>query len=166
MDKPNINDVAGVYIVLNVEVWSDGSNRDLDTLKDILKRVTDVIDEDPMGYIEADGEITESEYDSDIKCFAGMVNVSLTVDQWLKVAENFILDLNDGEVIPDDVEDTLGILDSFGLIPAVSIPGIGEGWGYGGYEPSVMASLYVSVVLNKTGARNQAFDKAIAAICG
>lgn len=90
-----------------------------------------------------------SQYDSDLRVWAGSVDAMMTVDEWLSVAEHFGIEIDEGEILPPDdrLTLTLGILDHTGITPAVAIEGTDEGWGYGGYEPSLLASFYVALAM-------------------
>jgi len=142
--------VAAVMVCADVEVWTSTDNErqqgwDRATRNDYLSRITDVVGKE---WADAGDELEESEYDSDVVCWAGKVVADMTLDEWLQVASNLCIDHEDNQVLPDRVDDTMGVLTGQGIVPAVSIPGTDEGWGMGGYEPSIIASFYVSVMVH------------------
>lgn len=96
-----------------------------------------------------DDEAEESRDIEDAMVFASQVYAEVTVEQWKALASKWLIDLEAGEVLPENVEQTLGIMTAEGVVPAVSIPGMDEGYGYGGYEPALIVSLYVAVLLKE-----------------
>lgn len=158
-ELPTTDEVDHLFIAFDVEVVRQhhaplhlSRHRDLVLAREVMGRLTSVVGEDAADHI--DDQLEPSEWNSELGyTFGGKWSGTLTVDQWLQVARNFCLDLDDDQVLPDDAQPTLGILDAGNLIPAVSIPGTDDGWspdvwsdGY--YSPVVITSLYVAVALN------------------
>jgi hypothetical protein len=142
--------VAGVMVCADVEVWTSADDErrqgwDRATRDDYLSRLTDVVGKE---WADAGEAPEESEHDVDVLCWAGKVVADMTLAEWLQVANNLCIDIEDGQVLPDRVDDTMGVLTGQGVVPAVSIPGTDEGWNMGHYDPQVIASFYVSVMLH------------------
>ena len=132
------------------------------TIRDYLRPLRDALpDDDPRAEVIDDdaAEVVPSDYDRDVYCVEGSAHLTLTPAEWLVASRGWCLDLDwtddgrtyDPERIPalpaDQLTATLGILDETGVIPAVAIEGTQEGWGYGGYEPDVLASFYVALAV-------------------
>lgn len=149
--QPPRDAVEGVYMILDVEVVRYPRTRrdDRQTLVDVMRTVTDATGEQVDGYVDLVAQ--PSDYDSGLTVYAGKWAGMLTVDQWFAFADAHGLDIPDGGIIPDDAEPTMGSLTEHGLLPAVGIPHLGEGWGCYWHEPDVIVSCYVSVLVRETG---------------
>lgn len=174
---PTIHTVAAVRIAASVEVWPTWpTDPDPDAVQQALARaraairayflpLRDALDDDRLDLIDDDAEdVVRSEYDSDVLAVEGSAHLTVTPDEWLAIADGWLLDLdwiddeNGGSyrtddraaipALPDNIVPTLGILDETGVIPAVAIEGTDRGWGDGGYEPAMVASLYVALALH------------------
>lgn len=147
IDRPNPDDVTGVLLAVKTEVlvYDDAEELwALRVLKDYFRNISDVVGEDGIWIGE---EVEQSEYASDLRCWAGEAFVEVELDEWREIAEAFRIDLEDDGILPPDRDLvlTLGTLTAEGVIPAVCIEGTDEGWGSSSYEPDVLASFYVSL---------------------
>lgn len=147
IDRPNPDDVTGVLLAVKTEVLvHDGVPElwALRVLKDYFRNISDVVGEDAVWIAE---EVEQSEYDRDLRCWAGEAFVEVEPDQWRRIAEGFQIDLEDDGILPPDRDliPTLGTLTASGVIPAVCIEGTDEGWESSSYEPDVLASFFVSL---------------------
>jgi hypothetical protein len=73
----------------------------------------------------------------------------LSVEEWIQLADAYCIEL-EGRAVPERHTPTMGIITVEGLIPAVSIYGTDEGWNEGYYEPSLIASFYVAVLMKES----------------
>ena len=141
---PKLSEVTAVRLAITVEVWPYFPD---------APHLYDGQDHSAVA------EVVPSDYDRDVYCVEGSAHLTLTPAEWLVASRGWCLDLDwtddgrtyDPERIPalpaDQLTATLGILDETGVIPAVAVEGTQEGWGYGGYEPDVLASFYVALAV-------------------
>ena len=141
MIYPKPDDVDMVLVCADVEVWTDPddearSRNDRATRDDYLARAGN------GGGLrtELSSEPETSEHGVEEWCWHGKVVAELTVEQWRKVCDDLCIDVDDDSLLPDrGVEDTMGILCDYGVVPAVAIMGTDEGW-----DADVIASFYVA----------------------
>ena len=148
---PLLSEVEAVRIGASVEVWlTDGEGKARETLGDWLGAIRNALPEgdERRQLIDEGEEVEPSEHDSEVSCLAGQAHLTVTPQEWERIADGFCIDLG-GRSLPADIVPTLGILDEHGVTPAVAIPETDHGWGYGGYEPSIIASLYVAIGLRE-----------------
>lgn len=156
---PALEDIAGVYVVVSCESllqdWKDIPSEEVAdriamdayrSLKDYFKPFATVrpelecsVDPDHLEHSEHTGEA----------CYAWKQDAYLTVKEWVKLADAYCIDL-EGRAVPERHTYTMGIITADGLVPAVSIDGTDEGWNSGYYEPSLIASFYVAVMMEDT----------------
>lgn len=146
IDRPTPDQVDLVLVTISCESWITegwGEERAYASLVDYFKPLTRVAGEEAASIGE---EPVDSEYD-DQQCYAGTASAEMSVEEWLKVADGYCMTIEDCEVLPDDeyLVPTMGVITLDGVIPAVAIQGTDQGWGYGGYEPALIASFYVSM---------------------
>lgn len=152
--RPNKEDVAWVRVFVGCEsVIFGGPTENVERMSRLARAsLQDYLG--PFERAEAPGvwigeEVEPSEYDSDLQVWAGQVDSLLTVDEWIQVARDYDMEIEDGQLLPADerITSTMGILDASGIVPAVAIEGTDEGWGFGGYEPSLIASFAVAFAM-------------------
>jgi hypothetical protein len=146
---PRRDEVAGVLLSVSCESWiGDDPVADHRALRDYFRAISEVA----PGAVDIGDEPEPSSFDVDVECFKGVAHGLVTLEEWLRIADGLLLDLGDDEVLPPgDVSPTMGILDPTGLLPAVSLSGTEEGFGYGGYEPRLVASFYIAITTHETG---------------
>lgn len=177
---PVLADLTAVRLAITCEVWptfpGDRHNppdpadihiaiaRARQTLRDYFRPLRDVLTDDRADLIDDDADdVVRSEHDAEVLAVEGSAHLTLTPDEWLAASHGWLLDLdwtgdgrtdNPSEIpaLPDRIVPTLGILDADGITPAVAIEGTDHGWGYGGYEPTVVASFYVALALTDKAA--------------
>jgi hypothetical protein len=161
IERPRRGDVAWVRVFASCEsvIHTEAEPGDLVASEEVSRwsqRARSALEDYFGAFEEVAGpsiwlgeEPEPSTYDSDLTVWAGSVDVMMTVDEWLSVAEQFCMEIEEGEILPpdDQLTLTLGILDHTGVTPAVAIEGTEEGFGHGGYEPSLLASFYVSLAM-------------------
>lgn len=165
---PTREQVAGVYVILDVESIRRPATRRQDrrAAHEVMHTFLDAAfpeqkghHDDPFmdkdnrgGWCDVDDCYVDSDYDSSMLVYAGKVAIDLTLEQWLRVADAFCMDLTDDQVLPDNIEPTMGSLTGeHGWIPAVRIPYLDEGWDDFSHQPALIVSMYVSILLHDEG---------------
>lgn len=137
-----------------------------DTLADYFAPILSAVSGDERhGLVDLGDDVEPSEYDADVLAVCGNAFVDVTPAEWLTIADGYCLDLQWREhpdhagqiireddwrlipVLPADAAMPVDLLTVEGMIPAVAVPHTDEGWGVGGYEPTVVASFVVAVVM-------------------
>jgi hypothetical protein len=161
IERPHRDDVAWVRVLAECESVVHAGGRVGEVVssedRDRWSRLARASLEDYFGPFERvagpavwlGDEVEASQHDSELMVWAGSVDVMMTIEEWLQVADDFGLEIDEDEVLPPDdvLTPTMGILDVGGVTPAVAISGTDEGWGHGGYEPGLIASFYVSIAM-------------------
>lgn len=160
LSLPTRDQTEAVYVIFDLESFRRPETRreDRAAAHEVVHRFIRAAfpDRDPHAdgphydpfYCGVNDVAAESEYDSSWEVYADKMAGMLTLEQWLRVADDLCMDLDEDAVVPDDAEQTLGSLTGeHGWIPAVSIPHLDEGWGSSRHEPALMISCYVSILV-------------------
>lgn len=173
---PTLDRVESVALAISVESIVDerrGDDREeyaRRAMREYLDRIRSNVDSETAARIDESDESDESDYDSEWRAYHGSFFGTVDVPTWLKIANDYCLDLDwiderddSGEwvgryrtddlslipAVPDDVVPTMGILGhpdaGLGVIPAVAIEGTHEGWGDYSGEPILLVSFYVAL---------------------
>ena len=155
---PALEDISGVYVAVSCESllqdWKDIPSEQVAdaiamdayrSLKDYFRPFASVrpelectVDPDHLEHSEHTGEA----------CYAWQQDAFLSVEEWVQLADAYCIEL-DGKAVPVSHVPTMGIITAEGLVPAVAIEGTDEGWNVGYYEPSLIASFYVAVLMKE-----------------
>lgn len=159
---PKLDEIEGVYVAVTCESLINGyetwPNEEVAEHESVLARkalfnyfaplarVKDYLAPTPDD-IDLD-HVHPTEHGIEAHCYTWQVSTFLTVDEWVEVADWYGIELN-GRAVPEEHGHTMGILSEYGHLPAVAIEGTDEGWNSGMWEPQLIASFYVAVLMKE-----------------
>lgn len=140
---PTRSQVDRVFLSVTCESWlGDEPSADLAVLRAYFEPIRKVAPD----AVDIGDEPAASVHDREVECWWGVAEADLTLDQWLEVARDYLLEIGEDEVLPADrLVETMGVLTGFGVRPAVALEGTEEGWGSSWYQPALLASFYISL---------------------
>jgi hypothetical protein len=159
---PTLDEIEGVYVAVTCESIINGyetwPNEEVAERESVLARKALFNYFSPLARVKAHLAPTEdditldhvhpTEHGIEAHVYTWQVSTFLNVEEWEQVADWYGIEL-DGLAVPERHVDTMGIISEYGHLPAVAIEGTDEGWNSGMWEPALLASFYVAVLMKE-----------------